>query len=443
MINKESGILAHLQTLRSAKPGPLWAALGIAGVSLLGMVAAFGTAPSTLVLQAPQQQSIVEQLSVPLELSAERFEGVFVREERIQRGDSVASLMTRLGIQDESAFQFLRENRSAQAIFRQLSPGKPVIAHVAESGELQALIYPLNGKDRALFVERRDGLLQATERTLQLETHVFIKSGEIRYSLFGATDAAGLPDSVATQIADIFGGDIDFHRDLRRGDRFAVIYESYSYLGRPTRTGRLLAAEFVNNGKTYRAVWYEDVDGNGGYYAADGRNIRKAFLRSPLEFSRITSGFTSSRFHPILQKWRAHQGIDYGAPSGTRVKSTADGVIDFAGNRGGYGRAVIIRHQGRYTTLYGHLSGFAPGIRNGARVAQGDVIGYVGSSGWSTGPHLHYEFRNNGVFQNPLAMVLPSAPPLGAMQLTKFHAHAQPHLDHLNLIKDSNLALLD
>jgi len=442
MINKKIRILAHLQTLRNAKPGPFWATLGIAGVSLLSMVAAFGTAPSTLDLQAPQQ-SIIEQLSLPHDLSAERFDGVFVREERIQRGDSVASLMTRLGIQDQSAFQFLRDNLGAQAIFRQLSPGKPVTAHVAENGELQVLIYPLNGKDRALFVERRDGVLQAKEQTLQLETQVLMKSGEIRYSLFGATDAAGLPDGVATQIADIFGGDIDFHRDLRRGDRFAVIYESYSYLGRPTRTGRILAAEFLNNGKTYRAVWYENVDGKGGYYTADGKNIRKAFLRSPLEFSRITSGFTSSRFHPILQKWRAHQGIDYGAPSGTRVKSTADGVVDFVGNQGGYGRAVILRHQGRYTTLYGHLSGFAPGIKKGTRVAQGDVIGYVGSSGWSTGPHLHYEFRNNGVFQNPLAMALPSAPPLEAMQLPKFHAYAQPHLDHLNLIKDSNLALLD
>lgn len=442
MINEKRVILAHLRDLRFAKPGSFWAATGLAGVSLLSMVAAFGTSPSTLDLQVPQQ-TIVEQLSLPADLATEKTAATYVREERIQRGDSVASLMARLGIQDESAFRFLREDRGAQAIFQQLSPGKPVTAHVAENGELQALIYPLNGKDRALFVERRDGQLQTREQVLQLDSQVFMKSGEIRYSLFGATDAAGLPDSVASQLADIFGGDIDFHRDLRRGDRFAVVYESLSYLGRPMRTGRILAAEFVNSGKAYRAVWYEDVDGKGGYYTADGKNIRKAFLRSPLEFSRITSGFTSARFHPILQKWRAHQGIDYGAPIGTRVKSTADGVVDFVGNQGGYGRAVILRHQGRYTTLYGHLSGFAPGIRKGARVAQGDVIGYVGSSGWSTGPHLHYEFRNNGVFQNPLAITLPSAPPLAAKQLSNFHAYAQPQLDRLNLIKDSNLALLD
>lgn len=442
MINERSVILAHLQDLRTAKPGPFWAALGIASVSLFSMVAAFGTSPSALDLQVPQQ-TIIEQLSLPSAVAAEKIEGVFVREERVQRGDSVASLMSRLGIQDEPALQFLRDNRTARAIFQQLSPGKPVTAHVGENGELQVLIYPLNGKDRALFVERRDGLLQVKEQALLFDNQVHMKSGEIRYSLFGATDAAGLPDSIATQLADIFGGDIDFHRDLRRGDRFAVVYESNSYLGRPMRTGRILAGEFVNNGKTYRAVWYEDAEGKGGYYTADGKNIRKAFLRSPLEFSRITSGFSSSRFHPILQKWRAHQGIDYGAPSGTRVKSTADGVVDFVGNQGGYGRTVILRHQGRYTTLYGHLSGFATGIKKGARVAQGDVIGYVGSSGWSTGPHLHYEFRNNGAFQNPLAIALPAAPPLGPMQLTKFHAYAQPHLARLNLIKDSNLALLD
>ena len=442
MTKERTGILAHLQHLRAAKPGPLWAAAGVAGVSLLGMVAAFGTSPSTLDLQAPQQ-TIIEQLVAPAGIAAEVDNDFFVREERIQRGDSVAGLLSRLGIQDEAAFQFLRDNPGTQAIFRQLRPGKPVTAHVGNNGELQALIYRLNGNDRALFVERRNGHLQVSEQALQLDTQVQMKSGEILYSLFGATDAAGLPDSVALQLADIFSGDIDFHRDLRRGDRFAVVYETLSHLGKTMRTGRILTAEFVNNGKTYRAVWFEDSNGKGGYYTADGKNIRKAFLRSPLEFTRITSGFTSARFHPILQKWRAHKGVDYGAPTGTRVKSTADGIVDFVGNQGGYGHVVILRHQGRYTTLYGHLSRFAAGIKQGSRVAQGDVIGYVGTSGWSTGPHLHYEFRNNGVYQNPLAIALPSALPLGPQQITQFHAYAQPLLARLDLIKNSNLALLD
>ncbi|MBI3524805.1 MAG: M23 family metallopeptidase [Betaproteobacteria bacterium] len=406
------------------------------------MVAAFGTAPSTLDLQAPQQ-TIIEQLAAPAGIAAQADNDFFVREERIQRGDSVASLLARLGVQDEAAFQFLRDNPDTQAIFRQLRPGKPVSAHVGGNGELQMLIYPLNGNDRALFVERRNGRLQASEQALQLDTQVQMKSGQIQYSLFGATDAAGLPDSVALQLADIFGGDIDFHRDLRRGDRFAVVYETLSHLGKTMRTGRILAAEFVNNGRTYRAVWFEDTAGKGGYYTADGKNIRKAFLRSPLEFSRITSGFTTARFHPILQKWRAHTGVDYGAPIGAKVKATADGVVDFAGNQGGYGRVIILRHQGRYTTLYGHLSRFAAGIKTGARVSQGEVIGYVGTTGWSTGPHLHYEFRVGGVYKNPLTIALPGAPPLGPQQLTQFQAYAQPLLARLDLIKNTDLALLE
>ncbi len=435
-------ILAHLHSFRAAKPGPFWAAVGIAGIFLFGMVAAFGTASSTLDQQIAQQ-TVVEQLAPPAANADEKSAETFVHEDRILRGDTVASLLSRLGVQDDEAFRFLRAERTAQAIFQQLRPGKPVTATVSGSGELQSLTYPLNGQDQALIVERKDGSLRATEQTLKLEPLVQMKSGEIRYSLFGATDAAGLPDSVATQLADIFGGDIDFHRDLRRGDRFSVVFETLTHFGKPVKMGRILSAEFVNQGKSYRAVWFAGADGRGGYFTPEGKNIRKAFLRSPLEFSRITSGFSLSRFHPILQKWRAHKGVDYGAPIGTRVKATADGVVDFVGNQNGYGRVVILRHQGRYTTLYGHLSAFAAGLKKGARVAQGDVIGAVGASGWATGPHLHYEFRNNGIYQNPLAIALPSAPPLSPQQLGQFQAQVQPLLARLDLIKGSNLALLD
>lgn len=406
------------------------------------MVAAFGTAPSTLELQVTQQ-TVVEQLAPAMGVASNRADEFFVRESRIMRGDTVASLLARLGVQDDAAFQFLRAERATQAIFQQLRPGKPVTAYVGDNGELQTLIYPLNSMDRALFVERKNGHLQASEQVLKLETQVQMKSGEISYSLFGATDAAGLPDSVATQLTDIFGGDIDFHRDLRRGDHFSVVFESLTHFGKPVRTGRILAAEFINQGRSYRAFWFTDADGKGGYYSADGKSIRKAFLRSPLEFSRITSGFSLSRFHPILQKWRAHKGVDYGAPIGTRVKSTADGVVEFVGNQGGYGRVVMLRHQGRYTTLYGHLSAFAAGLKKGGRIAQGDVIGYVGASGWATGPHLHYEFRINGMYQNPLAIALPSAPPLSPQQLSQFQTQVQPQMARLNRIKGSNLALLD
>lgn len=414
------------------------------------MVAAFGTVTDSRLADIPRQL-VIEQLALPALAAAAGAEQSFLREERVQRGDTVMELLQRLGIDDPAAVSFLKHNATTQSLFRQLSPGKNLTARTGPQGELQSLVFPLNGgKDQALVVERRvdgDGdQFSASEQALPLETQVVMKTAEIRYSLFGASDAAGIPDSVATQLADIFGGDIDFHRDLRKGDRFAVIYESVNYLGRAVRSGRILAAEFVNNGKTYRAAWFADPAGSqssGGYYTADGKNIRKAFLRSPLEFSRITSGFTSARFHPVLQKWRAHKGVDYGAPSGTRVKATGDGVVDYVGLKGGYGKVVILRHQSRYSTLYAHLSGFASGVRKGSRVGQGDVIGYVGATGLASGPHLHYEFRVNDVHQNPLAMALPSAPPLMPQQFAQFRAQTEAHLARLDLIHGFDLAQAD
>ncbi|HET9404210.1 MAG TPA: M23 family metallopeptidase, partial [Burkholderiales bacterium] len=213
--------------------------------------------------------------------------------------------------------------------------------------------------------------------------------------------------------------------------------------GEPVRAGRMLAAEFVNQGRTYQAVYFQYAEGQGGYYTPEGKNIRKAFLRSPLEFSRISSGF-SNRFHPILKQWRAHKGIDYAAPTGTRVKATGDGIVEFAGrHEGGYGNLVVLRHQSKYTTWYGHLSGFAKGIRKGARVAQGDAIGYVGATGLATGPHLHYEFRINDVHQNPLRVVLPSAPPINPAQKPAFDAAAAPLSQQLELLRNTRFARLD
>ena len=360
---EKSRILTQVNHYRSAKPKHFWAAAGIAGASMFGMVVgAFGTAPDTNTQQITQQ-TIVEQLATPQAalLPVEADAMPFVREERILRGDTVAALLGRVGADDPAALNFLLTHDTARIIARQMSPGKTVTAQVGDKGELLSLVFPLNGgKDQALFVERQDdSSFKATERNLPLETVVQIKSAEIRYSLFGATDTAGIPDSIASQLADIFGGDIDFHSDLRKGDRFSVVYETLTHQGKAVRTGRILAAEFINNGNTYRAFWY-GVGESGGYYTAEGKNIRKAFLRSPLEFSRVTSGFTTARFHPVLQTWRAHKGVDYGAPTGTRIRATADGVVEFAGRQNGYGNVVILRHQGTYTTLYGHMSGFAP-----------------------------------------------------------------------------------
>lgn len=437
---EKTRILTQLQAIRENRPYHFWAVAAVAVVSLFSMMAAFGTAPDSVEIR-DYQRTVIEQLVVPIDITTES--GSFVREERIQRGDSVASLLTRLGVQDEQAFAYLRQQTDAQAIFRQLRPGKIVTVRTSDSGELLSLTFPLNGpKDNALVVEKRDDKLIVSEQAQQLNSQVVMKAGEIRNSLFAATDAIGLPDGIATQMADIFGGDIDFHRDLRKGDRFSVVYEMLYNQGYPVRTGRILAAEFANNGKTFRALWFEGKDGQG-YYTADGKSIRKAFLRSPLEFSRITSGFSISRFHPILQTWRAHKGVDYGAPVGTRVKATGDGTVEFAGKQGGYGNLVVIRHQGRFTTHYGHLNGFAAGMRKGTRVSQGDIIGYVGQTGWATGPHLHYEFRINDVHQNPLSVALPSAPPLASQQLAEFNRFAEPLVYRLDRIRGMNLAMID
>jgi murein DD-endopeptidase MepM/ murein hydrolase activator NlpD len=283
----------------------------------------------------------------------------------------------------------------------------------------------LNGRDSLIEITP-DG--RAAERRAAFETHLAVKSSVIRSSLFAAADAAGIPDSVAMQLADVFSGDVDFHRDLRQGDRFTVVYEMHTLLGRPVRAGRVVAAEFVNQGRTYRAVHY-----GSSYYTPEGKNLRKAFLRSPLEFSRVSSGF-GRRLHPLFRTWRTHQGIDYAAPTGTRVRAVGDAVVEFAGLKGGYGKVVILRHQAQYTTVYAHLSRIAVG--RGTRVAQNDTIGFVGSTGWATGPHLHYEFRIAGQARNPLSIAMPAAHPVPARQLPAYLQHAEPLVAKLDLLAD-------
>lgn len=408
---------------------------------LVGMVAAFGIAPGTDA-EPVIRTHVVQEVALPVTVSADRSDDdAYWREERIQRGDTLGALLARLGAEDADAVEFLRSTRSARTLY-QLIPGRTVRALVTSDGRLMALRYQTGGT--VLNVRREDEGFLVTEDKVQLERRVMMQSGEIRSSLFAATDAVGLSDAVAIQIADIFSTDIDFHRDLRRGDRFTVVYEMLYDVGEPVRSGRLLAAEFVNQGKSHRALYFEYAPNQGGYYTPEGRNIRKAFLRSPLEFSRITSGFSNARFHPVLQRWRAHKGIDYGAPTGTRVKATGDGIVEFAGRHaGGYGNLVVLRHQSKYTTWYGHLSGIAKGVRKGARVEQGSVIGYVGATGLATGPHLHYEFRINDVHQNPLRVVLPAAPPIGPEQKAAFEAAAAPLAQRLQVLRGTALARLD
>jgi murein DD-endopeptidase MepM/ murein hydrolase activator NlpD len=268
-----------------------------------------------------------------------------------------------------------------------------------------------DGMFKRLTIQKTPQGFASVLETLPMTASSRLAGGTITSSLFAATDDARIPDAVAIQLAEIFSGDIDFHRALRKGDRFSVVYETLEGDGEPLRAGRVLSAEFVNAGKAHQAMWFQEPgDGansvggvshkltKGGYYTLAGESLRRAYLASPLEFSRVTSGF-QMRFHPILNTWRAHLGVDYGAATGTPVRTVGDGVVDFAGVQNGFGNVVVVKHQQGHQTLYAHLSKI--NVRSGQAVSQGQNVGLVGATGWATGPHLHFEFRVNGVHRDP------------------------------------------
>ncbi|MDQ8022953.1 MAG: peptidoglycan DD-metalloendopeptidase family protein [Moraxellaceae bacterium] len=424
---EKSRILAYLRSAFSAAhPGRMAVVAGISLSAAVVAVAVPGSAP------APFQVNLLEQLPMPAIEYLDSMDQPFVREGSVERGDTLASLLARLGVQDQDLNQFVATHPEARALLRALRPGVAITVTTTRLGRLLSVSLPQSGADGRLLISRQAGQFVVSDQPAQLESRVRMSSGEIRSSLFAATDGIGLPDSVATSLADIFGGNIDFHTDLRRGDRFSVVYEMLYHQGAAVRTGRILAAEFVNAGRRYSAVWFVGADGRGEYYSADGRPLRQGFLRSPLEFSRVSSGF-SMRFHPILKQWRAHRGVDYAAPTGTRIRATADGVVEFIGKQNGYGNFILLRHQGSYTTAYAHMNGFAKGLQRGSRVSQGELIGYVGSTGWATGPHLHYEFRVNGEQKDPMRVALPQSAPLIGSQLSAFRERSAGVLAQLAL----------
>jgi murein DD-endopeptidase MepM/ murein hydrolase activator NlpD len=267
-----------------------------------------------------------------------------------------------------------------------------------------------------------------------------LRSGEVKVSLYGASDEAGVPDSIAQQMVDALESEVDFHRDLQRGDSFRVIYEALYASGEYVRPGRLLAVEFINAGKRVEAYWYADGSKSGGYYALDGRSTKRGFLRSPLEYTRVSSGFSGSRTHPVFGYDAAHRGVDYSAPAGTKIRSVAAGTVTFAGWQNGYGNMVQIQHDARHATLYAHLQKIASGVRVGARVGQGDLVGHVGMTGWATGPHLHFELKKNGGQVNPMTALLPGADPLAPAQLSSFREAAMPLREQLALLERVNVA---
>ena len=261
--------------------------------------------------------------------------------------------------------------------------------------------------------------------------------------MFGATDDAGIPDQIALQMIEIFSGEVDFHDDLRPGDKFNVIYEAFYNAGEQMKTGNVLAVEFINRGKVYQAIHFGETTGKFAYYTPEGKSLHKSFLRTPVEFTRVSSNFNVGRFHPILHRFKAHKGVDLAAPTGTRIKAAGDGVVEFVGRKGGYGNVVVLKHENSVSTLYGHLSGFAAGLRKNMKVAQGDIIGFVGSTGMATGPHLHYEFLVNKVHRDPLTVALPTSIPINASYKKEFDAKSLNYMAQIEMLNRSHMATRD
>jgi murein DD-endopeptidase MepM/ murein hydrolase activator NlpD len=326
------------------------------------------------------------------------------RSDVTRSSDSADSLLSRLGLSDPEAAAYLRTASSSRQFIGRA--GRLVSVEGDAQHRLTRLTARWANDDGQTFtrwvMERNTEGFEARQETAALTISTRLGNGTIQSSLFAATDEANIPDSVASQLADIFAGDIDFHRALRKGDRFAVVYESLEADGEVLRTGRVISAEFVNNGKNHQAFWFKEAnEKEGGYFNAEGVSLRRAYLASPLAFSRMTSGF-KMRFHPILQTWRAHLGVDYAAPTGTPVRSVGQGIVDVAGSQGGFGNVVMVKHASGQTTVYAHLSRIH--VKRGQTVMQGQTLGLVGATGWATGPHLHFEFRVNGQHKDPLTM---------------------------------------
>ena len=384
-------------------------------------LAGFGAAAYGIASQGPDAADLprrlvteivsTEDVSSQLEALAGQTLRLY-RSDLTRAGDNAQTLLSRLGVSDLEAAEFLRRDAQARKLLEG-RPGKIVRLATTPGGTLEELTARYAPADSALQathfmrlrISRVDGQLSASVEPVPLATSVRLGSGTVRSSLFAATDESGIPDGIAVQLAEAFAADIDFYRELRKGDTFSVVYETLTADGEPITwnnvAGKVVAAEFVNKGRAHSAVWFKDDDGRGGYYDLNGQSKRRTFLASPMEFSRVTSGF-AMRLHPILNQWRQHKGVDYGAPTGTAVRTVGNGTVEFAGWQNGYGNVVQINHGNNRSTVYAHLSRID--VRKGQRVDQGDRVGAVGATGWATGPHLHFEFKLGGAQQNPMAM---------------------------------------
>jgi len=345
------------------------------------------------------------------------------RELAVKTGDNLSSIFGRAGLNDRDIYELFDGTKSAKEL-KSLAPGQKMAFLLDEQGKLQELKYFKNSLDSLNFTRNNTGFT-SQKISLKPEVRQAFREGTINSSLFMAGKQAGIPNNLTMELANIFGFDIDFALDIQKGDSFKVIYEEQFLEGKRIGIGDILSAEFTNEGKTYRAVRYTNKEGVTRYYSADGKGLNKAFLRTPVDFARISSSFSLGRLHPILNTIRAHKGTDYAAATGTPIRATGDGKVIFAGRQGGYGNLIVIQHGQGFETRYGHMNSFAKGITTGSRVSQGQIIGTVGMTGLASGPHLHYEFHMNGQVRDPVTVPLPQSMGVATNEKDRFMAATQ------------------
>ncbi|MDH1263214.1 peptidoglycan DD-metalloendopeptidase family protein [Pseudomonas sp. GD03944] len=357
----------------------------------------------------------------------------------VANGDTLSTVFAKVGLSATTLHEVLNSSKEAKQLSR-LKIGQALEFKLSPEGQLESLHSKLSDLESITLTKTEKGYTFKRDEVTPDVTNAYAH-GVINSSLFVAAKRAGLSHNLTMDLANIFGYDIDFAMDIREGDEFEVIYEKKVIEDRHVGTGNILSARFTNRGKTYTAVRYTDKQGNTSYYSADGTSMRKAFIRTPVDFARISSRFSNGRRHPILNKIRAHKGVDYAAPRGTPIKAAGDGKVALAGRKGGYGNTVIIQHGSRYRTLYAHMQGFAKGVRTGSNVKQGQIIGYIGTTGLSTGPHLHYEFQVNGTHVDPLSQKLPMADPIARNEKQRFMQQSKPLMARMDQERSTLLAL--
>ncbi|WP_437880244.1 peptidoglycan DD-metalloendopeptidase family protein [Pseudomonas sp. LRF_L74] len=383
-------------------------------------------------LQPPPQESADATVAEPV------VENPLQKSVSVGNGDTLSTMFSKVGLNANDLHIALGSSKDAKQ-FSRLKVGQVLDFTLATDGKLDKLSSKVSNLE-TITLSRNDAGYSFKRELIKPDVHSSYAHGVIKSSLFVSAKRAGLSHNLTMDLANVFGYDIDFALDIREGDEFEVIYEKHVVDGKEVASGDILAARFTNRGKTYTAVRYTSKQGNTSYYTADGNSMRKAFIRTPVDFARISSRFSLGRQHPILNKIRAHKGVDYAAPRGTPIKAAGDGKVILAGRRGGYGNAVIIQHGSSYRTLYGHMQGFAKGISTGTSVKQGQIIGYIGTTGLSTGPHLHYEFQVNGVHVDPLSQKLPMADPIARNEKQRFMQLSQPLMARMDQEKATQLA---